>query len=83
MEGGNGVQRDLGRHDAQIEALAQDVAEIKRAQAEQSAKIDDVLLTLSAAKGGWKTILLVSGIASTVVEGLDLLFSTIGFHFHK
>jgi len=77
---GNGVQRDLGRHDAQIAALAEDVAEIKRGMGELGAKLDAVVSTLSVAKGGWKTILIVGGAASVVVEGINLVASAFGFH---
>lgn len=53
------VHRDLGRHDAEISQLKDDVADIK----------DDVRIireTLATARGGWKTLLLVAGISSTV-----------------
>lgn len=53
------LQRDVGRHDAEIEALKADMAEVK-------ADVKQVLSTLSEAKGGWKTLMLVAGAAGSV-----------------
>lgn len=52
------LQRDVGRHDAEIEALKADMAEVK-------ADVKQVLSTLSEAKGGWKTLMLVAGAAGS------------------
>lgn len=53
------LQRDVGRHDAEIEALKADMAEVK-------ADVKQVLSTLSEARGGWKTLMLVAGAAGSV-----------------
>lgn len=53
------LQRDVGRHDAEIAALKDDMAEVK-------ADVKQVLSTLSEAKGGWKTLMLVAGAAGSV-----------------
>jgi len=53
------LQRDVGRHDAEIAALKDDMAEVK-------SDVKQVLSTLSEAKGGWKTLMLVAGAAGSV-----------------
>lgn len=52
------LQRDVGRHDAEIDALKGDMAEVKQ-------DVKQILATLSEAKGGWKTLMLVAGAAGT------------------
>ena len=53
------LQRDVGRHDAEISALKSDMAEVRK-------DVKEILQTLSEAKGGWKTLLLVAGVAGSV-----------------
>jgi hypothetical protein len=52
------IHRTLGAHDARIESLQYDVAEIKR-------DMKLILAAMSEAKGGWKTLVMVSGIAGS------------------
>jgi hypothetical protein len=61
------VQRDLGRMEAQIETLCHDVKRL-------TIRIEDISETLSEAKGGWKTLMWVSG-ASATVGGLIAKFA--------
>lgn len=53
------VDRDLGRHDAEIDQLQSDVTSIK-------GDVADIKETLAQAKGGWRTLMLVAGVASAV-----------------
>jgi hypothetical protein len=53
------IHHDLGRHDAQIEQLKEDMQAVK-------ADVHDIKLMLSEARGGWKTLMLVGGIAASV-----------------
>ncbi len=55
------IQRDLGKHDAQIEALEKDIREIKEDQRRIFEKLDSINQTLSEAKGGWKLFMIVGG----------------------
>lgn len=58
------VQRDLGRHDARLDAMEKDLQEMKdqlKAMVDQMAAINT---TLSTARGGWKTLMLVGGAAA-------------------
>lgn len=53
------VQRDLGRMEAQISALVSQVSVL-------NTKVDAIDRTLSEARGGWRILLLIAGIAGTV-----------------
>ena len=53
------VQRDLGRMEAQINALISQVSAL-------NVKVDAIEMTLSEAKGGWRMLLLVGGITGAV-----------------
>jgi chromosome condensin MukBEF ATPase and DNA-binding subunit MukB len=51
--------RDLGNHDARLEALERDIAAMRHDVRE----VRDLMVT---AKGGWKAIALIAGISSVV-----------------
>lgn len=53
------IQRSLGRHEAEIESLQKDLLDLK-------VDVKIILATLSEARGGWKTLLLVAGVAGAV-----------------
>jgi hypothetical protein len=53
------VQRDLGRMEAQITALIWQVSAL-------NTKVDAIDKTLSEARGGWRILLLIGGVAGTV-----------------
>lgn len=53
------MQRDLGRHEAEIESLQSDMRDLKK-------DVKLILSTLSEARGGWRTLLLVGGVAGAV-----------------
>lgn len=55
------MQRDIGKHDAQIEALDRDMQEMKADLRRVFDKLDQINDTLSEAKGGWKTMLWIAG----------------------
>ena len=50
------IHRDLGRHEAEIMSLQADMRELK-------SDVKTILNTLSEARGGWKTLMLIGGIA--------------------
>jgi prefoldin subunit 5 len=50
------IQRTLGEHDAQIGSLERDMRELR-------ADVKEILATLNATKGGWKTLVMISGAA--------------------
>lgn len=53
------LQRDVGRMEAEIAALKTEVAEMR-------ADVRIIRDTLSQARGGWKTLMLVGGLAGAV-----------------
>lgn len=53
------TERQLGRHDAEIVNLTREVAEMRK-------DMKTILTTLSEARGGWKTLMLVAGIAGAI-----------------
>ena len=65
------MARDIGRHDAQIETLQADMAEMKK-------DVHEIKLMLAQAKGGWKTLMAVGGVAavmgSIVTKFVEWLF---------
>lgn len=66
-------QRDLGKHDAQIEALERDMQEMKADLRRVFEKLDQINNTLSEAKGGWKTMMWIAG-ASAAAGGMIVKF---------
>lgn len=60
------IHRDLGRHDAQIEAMQGQIKALSREVDEVLKQLVQINQTLSEAKGGWKTLLAVGGFASAI-----------------
>lgn len=69
--------RDIGRHDAQIEALERDVKRMREEMHEMRTQMVEahqdfakelkaINATLSEARGGWKTLMLVGGVSATI-----------------
>lgn len=55
------LQRDIGRHDAQIEGMERRLGNVE-------SKLDDVLAILNQAQGSWKTMV-AAGAAIAAVGG--------------
>ena len=56
------VQRDLGKHEAQIEQLERRMSNLED-------KMDEVLLILHQAQGSWKMMVAIGGVAA-IIGGL-------------
>lgn len=74
------VHRDLGKHDAQIEALQKQVEQLHTDLGAMLTQLQDIHSTLAEARGGWKTLMATAGLASAVtavvLKGLGwLLFA--------
>ncbi len=78
MENPN-IHHDLGRHDAQIEALQEQVKQLHADMQAMNVTLNQINTTLSEAKGGWKTLMLVGGIAAAV----GATFSKLAAWFHQ
>lgn len=62
----NEVHRTIGQHDAQIEGLQKQVATLHADMARVLQQLQSISATLSEAKGGWRMLLAVGGLAATV-----------------
>lgn len=63
------VARDLGRHDAEIDALRSEIQRVHRDMASMLEQLAQINQTLAEAKGGWRTLIAAAGIASAVTAG--------------
>lgn len=52
-------ERTIGEHGARLDALERDIEEIK-------SDVKSILMQLSEAKGGWRTLLMLGGISATL-----------------
>jgi hypothetical protein len=66
------IQRDIGRHDAQIEGLQEDMKSVKQ-------DVHDIKLMLAEAKGGWRTLVAVSGLAGFLGASVVKLMYWVGW----
>lgn len=64
MENPN-IHHDIGRHDAQIEALQEQVKQLHRDMQKMNDTLIQINTTLSEARGGWRTLMMVGGVAAT------------------
>jgi prefoldin subunit 5 len=55
---------DITRLEVQVAHLSASMATLEESNQQLTAKLDQVLLTLSEARGGWKTLMVVGGAAS-------------------
>lgn len=65
------MERDIGRHDAEIEALQREIAELR-------VEVREISKMLSEARGGWRSLMLVGGAASALGALMSKLLSAIG-----
>lgn len=57
---------NIARLQEQVTHLTQGMDDLQESNAQLTAKLDQVLLALSEARGGWRTLMLVGGAASSV-----------------
>jgi prefoldin subunit 5 len=60
------LHTQLGRHDAQIEALERDIKNLRIDIKEMNATLHEIHTTLSQARGGWKVMMAVGGASATI-----------------
>jgi prefoldin subunit 5 len=60
------IHRDLGKHDAQIEALNAQVNRMYVDMQQMMGQLTTIQQTLSEAKGGWKTLMWVGGLSAAL-----------------
>jgi hypothetical protein len=57
---------DIARLEVEVGHLTKSMADLQESNQQLTAKLDQVLLTLSEARGGWKTLMFVGGLASSL-----------------
>jgi prefoldin subunit 5 len=57
---------DIARLEVQVAHLSASTARLEESNQQLTEKLDQVLLTLSEARGGWKTLMVIGGAASAV-----------------
>lgn len=57
---------DIARLEVTVGHLNKGLVDLQESNQQLTAKLDQVLLTLSEARGGWRTLMVVGGAASTV-----------------
>jgi len=60
------VSRDLGRHDAEIIGLKEDIAKLASSVEKLGQQLADVQTTLTEAKGGWRVLMMIGGAAGAL-----------------
>ncbi len=70
--------KDLAVHDVEIKHLQDDMDKMVKEMAEIKKSLALIQTTLSEAKGGWKTLLMVGGAAATVGGVISWLLQHIG-----
>lgn len=71
--------KEYGKLEQQVEQLTKDVEEMQADIKELSAKMDTILMTLSEAKGGWKTLMWVGGAAASIATGVSWVIQHVSF----
>lgn len=68
---GDAMHRDLGRHEAEIESLQREIHELRL-------EVKEISRMLNEARGGWRSLMLVGGIASTIGAALTKAWGYVG-----
>lgn len=63
--------KDLAVHDVEIKHLQDDMDKMVKEMADIKKSLAIIEATLSEAKGGWKTLLMVGGAAATIGGGIS------------
>ena len=69
----NDIERTLGEHSAKIDTLQREMLTIQ-------IDLKQILLTLSEARGGWRALMLVAGIAGAIGSVLTWFALYFGWH---
>ncbi len=65
------LHHEIGRHDAQIEALEREVHALR-------GDVADIKRMLSEARGGWKVMMMVAGFSATIGAGVAKILTWAG-----
>lgn len=64
------IHRDIGRHDAQIESLQDQVERLHTDLSTVLTELRSINRTLSEARGGWRMLLAVGGLSSVLTSAV-------------
>lgn len=73
------IHHDLGRHDAQIEALQEQVKRLHEDMQAMNGTLQQISTTLSEARGGWRTLMMVGGVAAAVGAAVSKMATMLGW----
>lgn len=62
--------RELGEHDARLATLEREMGELR-------ADVKEILRTLSEAKGGWRTLMVIGGACAAIGAGLLKIYQVV------
>jgi predicted secreted protein len=71
--------RDFGRLESEVTSLRDLVRAQTMAMQAMTARIEAINVTLSEAKGGWRTLMYVGGAAGSIGAGISWIISHIKF----
>lgn len=74
------VHRDIGRHDAEIEALDQKVERLTDAVEALTKEVAKIQATLNEARGGWRMLMILGGAGAAFGISLRELLEAILRH---
>lgn len=69
------LQRDIGRLEGEVKALARTVDQLSEKLEETNRHVSAIGSTLAEAKGGWRTLVWLAGVSSSVGAALSYLVS--------
>jgi hypothetical protein len=69
------LQRDIGRLEGEVKALARTVDQLSEKLEETNRHVSAISSTLAEAKGGWRTLVWLAGVSGSVGAALSYLAS--------
>ncbi len=69
------LQRDIGRLEGEVKALARTVDQLSEKLEETNRHVSAINSTLAEAKGGWRTLVWLAGVSGSVGAGLSYVTS--------
>jgi len=71
------IFRDLGKHEAEIESLRRELTLLRTDLHDMKECLHSIKSSMDEAKGGWRTLMFISGISATVGAALFKILSVV------